>query len=54
MADLIDFPRPVQMAADQPQGDWWDQVWQYLYNKGLREDVTPPKLAARLDALEVS
>lgn len=39
---------PVQMAVDMPQGDWWNWVAQYLYDKGFREDLTPPKLAARL------
>jgi hypothetical protein len=32
---------PIQRAADTPQGRWWNSVWQYLYDKGLREDVTP-------------
>jgi len=30
---------PIQRAAELPQGDWWRAVWQYLYDKGLREDV---------------
>ena len=39
---------PVQRAADMQQGDWWRRVWQHLYDNGLREDVTPPKMLARL------
>jgi hypothetical protein len=34
---------PIQRAADMPQGDWWKAVWQFLYDRGLREDVTRPK-----------
>lgn len=33
---------PVQSAYDLPQGDWWKEVWQFLYDRGLREEVTPP------------
>ena len=44
----ISMRMPIQMAADMPQGDWWERVWEYLYERGFREDVTPPKLATRL------
>jgi hypothetical protein len=37
---------PVQRAADLPPGDWWKEVWQFLYDRGLREDVTPKATAA--------
>jgi hypothetical protein len=41
---------PVQLPADvHPDQDWWKAVWHYLYDKGLRQDVTPPKFAAKLD-----
>ncbi|MGB3445194.1 MAG: hypothetical protein WBA48_00670 [Xanthobacteraceae bacterium] len=40
---------PVQLPADvHPDQDWWKAVWQYLYDKGLRQDVTPPKAALAL------
>lgn len=39
----ISMRTPVQMAADMPQGHWWSWVWQYLYDKGLRKDVTLTK-----------
>ncbi len=32
---------PVQRADDLPPCDWWKEVWQFLYDRGLREDVTP-------------
>ncbi|HWL04237.1 MAG TPA: hypothetical protein VNQ99_04790 [Xanthobacteraceae bacterium] len=38
--NAIDMRMPIQKAADMPQGEWWDDVWQYLYDKGLREDGT--------------
>ena len=50
----ISMRAPTQRPADLPQGDWWKWVWRYLYDKELREDVTPPKLAARLDGMEVA
>ena len=31
---------PVQMGNG---ADWWQQVWTHLYDKGLREDVTPAR-----------
>jgi hypothetical protein len=31
---------PFQPAADMPAGHWWDRCWQYLYDRGLRENVT--------------
>lgn len=37
----IQMRTPVQWASDMPQDDWWKRVWRYLYDKGLREDVTP-------------
>lgn len=37
---------PIQMAADMPQGDWWKRVWEYLYEREFREDVTPKKVRA--------
>lgn len=40
---------PVQLAIDaHPDQDWWKWVWQYLYDKGEREDVTPARAAQRL------
>lgn len=40
---------PVQYAVDaHPDQDWWKAVWQHLYDKGLRQDVTPPKAALAL------
>lgn len=48
----ISLRTPTQLPFDvHPKQDWWEQVWHYLYDRGLREDVTPPKLAARLDRL---
>lgn len=33
---------PVQLPFDaHPDQDWWKAVWHYLYDKGLRQDVTP-------------
>lgn len=43
----IQMRTPVQRAADYPPGDWWKAVWQYLYDQGLREDVTPQRLRER-------
>ncbi|MBN9051780.1 MAG: hypothetical protein J0H78_20165 [Rhizobiales bacterium] len=40
----ISMRMPVQRASDMPQGKWWSDVWQYLYDKGLREDVTPERV----------
>ena len=35
---------PVQLPADvHPDQDWWKAVWHYLYDRGLRQDVTPPR-----------
>lgn len=35
---------PVQLPVDvHPDQHWWKAFWQYLYDKGLREDVTPPR-----------
>lgn len=32
---------PVQLPFDvHPHQDWWGRVWQHLYDKGLRKDVT--------------
>lgn len=32
---------PVQLPFDvHPHQDWWSRVWQHLYDKGLRKDVT--------------
>lgn len=39
---------PAQLSADVSRGHWWDEVWQFLYDRGLREDVTPPSKAVLL------
>ena len=40
---------PVQLPTDvHPNQEWWSAVWHHLYDKGMREDVTPPKMLARL------
>lgn len=36
----IQMRMPIQRAGDLPQGDRWRAVWEYLYDKGLREDVS--------------
>jgi hypothetical protein len=39
----IKMRTPIQFASDvRPAGDWWKAVWQFLYDRGLREDVTRP------------
>ena len=37
----ISMRAPVQLPMDVHPGGWWGLVWQYLYDMGLREDVTP-------------
>lgn len=38
----IQMRTPVQLASDvRPLGDWWNAVWHFLYERGLRVDVTP-------------
>ncbi|MDR6306183.1 hypothetical protein GGQ85_003911 [Nitrobacter vulgaris] len=37
---------PVQLPMDvHPDQGWWKEVWQFLYDRGLREDVTPTSIA---------
>lgn len=44
----ISMRSPVQHPVDvHPDQDWWKAVWQYLYDKGLRQDVTPPRAESR-------
>lgn len=38
----IQMRMPAQRAADMPQGDWWKAVRQFLYDRELRDHVTPP------------
>lgn len=44
----ISMRMPVRMAHDRPQGEWWSSVWQYLYDKGLRECASPPDLVQEI------
>jgi hypothetical protein len=40
----IQMRTPVRLPADvHPRGDWWAAVWQFLYDRELRVDVTPSK-----------
>jgi hypothetical protein len=36
----ISMRTPIQRPSDYPAGDWWTDVWQHLYDRGFREDVT--------------
>jgi hypothetical protein len=40
----IQMRTPVQLGPDGG-GGWWEDVWQFLYDRGLREDVTRPARA---------
>jgi len=35
----ISMRMPVQLPMDVHPGGWWGQVWQFLYEKGLRKKV---------------
>lgn len=35
----IQLRSPVQLPFDAHPGGWWREVWQFLYDRGLREDV---------------
>jgi hypothetical protein len=35
----IQVRTPVQLGPGEG-GEWWKAVWQFLYDRGLREDVT--------------
>jgi hypothetical protein len=37
----ISMRMPPQLPCDAHPHGWWEEVWHYLYDKGLREDVTP-------------
>lgn len=44
----IQMRSPVQLPMDVHPGGWWGQVWQFLYDKGLREDVASRQTKAEV------
>lgn len=48
----ISMRAPVQLASDVHPGGWWKEVHDYLWDLGLREDVTPTKIKADLLAMD--